>query len=66
MDELGEHRSTVHIDNDPLVLAAEVAEAGKHPEVVLVATYRYHWGVDVLAELGAAVHLAHRSGLNWG
>lgn len=65
-DQAGQHLSTVHIDNDPLVLAAEVAKAGEHPEVVLEATYGWYWAVDVLQELGATVHLAHPLGLNWG
>jgi len=66
VDEHGDHQSTVRIENDPLVLAAEVAKAGEHPEVVLEATYGWYWAVDVLQELGATVHLAHPSGLNWG
>jgi transposase len=65
-DERGEHVSTVRIDNDASTLAAEVATAGEHPEVVLEATYGWYWAVDVLQELGATVHLAHPSGLNWG
>jgi transposase len=66
VDEHGDRVSTVRIDNDPLVLAAEVAKAGEHPEVVLEATYGWYWAVDVLTEAGASVHLAHPSGLNWG
>lgn len=65
-DASGEHREVVHIDNDPVTLAAEVAKAGEHPEVVLEATYGWYWAVDVLQELGATVHLAHPLGLNWG
>ncbi len=65
-DEHGELVSTVRIDNDPIALAAEVAKAGEHPEVVLEATYGWYWAVDVLQEMGANVHLAHPSGLNWG
>jgi transposase len=65
-DETGERLSTIRIDNDPLALAAEVAKAGEHPEVVLEATYGWYWAVDVLQELGATVHLAHPLGLNWG
>ena len=65
-DEDGNHLSTVRIDNDPMALAAEVAKAGEHPEVVLEATYGWYWAVDVLQELGATVHLAHPLGLNWG
>jgi hypothetical protein len=35
MTEAGERLGCVRIDNDPLVLAAEMAKAGEHPEVVL-------------------------------
>jgi transposase len=66
VDESGVRRSAVRIDNDAVALAAEVAKAGEHPEVVLEATYGWYWVADVLAELGANVHLAHPSGLNWG
>ncbi len=64
VDESGERLSTVRIDNDAATLAAEVAKAGEHPEVVLEATYGWYWAVDVLHEVGATVHLAHPSGLN--
>ena len=47
-------------------LAAELAKAGEHPEVVLEATYGWYWAADVLAEGGAMVHLAHPLGNNWG
>lgn len=66
VDEHGERSVPVRIDNDPVALAAEVAKAGEHPEVVLEATYGWYWAVDVLQELGATVHLAHPLGLNWG
>jgi transposase len=56
----------VRIDNDPVVLAAELAKAGEHPEVVLEATYGWYWAADVLAECGAKVYLAHPLGNNWG
>jgi transposase len=62
----GETLSTVRIDNDPVALAAEVAKAGPRPKVVLEATYGWYWAADVLAELGAEVHLAHPLGNNWG
>ena len=39
MTEAGERLSGVRIDNDPIRLAAEIAEAGESPEVVLEATY---------------------------
>ena len=62
----GETLDTVRIDNDAITLAAELAKAGEHPEVVLEATYRWYWAADVLAECGAKVHLAHPLGNNWG
>ena len=64
-DEQGERLETVRIDNDPINLAAAVAAAGEDPEVVLEATCGWYWAADVLAELGATVHLAHPLGLNW-
>jgi len=66
MDEAGEAAPAVRIDNDPVALAAEVAKAGEHPEVVLEATVGWYWAADVLEEMGATVHLAHPNGLNWG
>jgi transposase len=62
----GETLSMVRIDNNPLELAKAVAEAGPEPEVVLEATYGWYWAADVLAEMGARVHLAHPLGNNWG
>lgn len=58
----GETLDTVRIDNDAMALAAELAKAGEHPEVVLEATYGWYWAADVLAECGAKVHLAHPLG----
>jgi len=65
LDEHGD-RVVTHIENDAAALAAAVAAAGEHPEVVLEATYGWYWAVDVLQELGATVHLAHPLGLQWG
>jgi len=62
----GEQLSSVRVANDPLVIAAAVAEAGPSPEVVIEATYGWYWIVDWLQEQGATVHLANPSGLNWG
>ncbi len=62
----GETLDTVRIDNDATALAAELAKAGEHPEVILEATYGWYWAADVLAECGANVHLAHPLGNNWG
>ena len=63
MTEAGERLDTVRIDNDPMTLAAEIAEAGEHPQVVLEATYGWYWAVDVLTDAGADVHLAHPLGV---
>jgi hypothetical protein len=53
----------VRIDNDPVALGLEIGKAGPNPEVVLEATYGWYWAVDVLAEAGAVVHLAHPLGI---
>jgi hypothetical protein len=63
MTEAGEWLDTVRIDNDPMTLAAEIAKAGEHPQVVLEATYGWYWAVDVLTDAGAEVHLAHPLGV---
>jgi transposase len=63
MTEAGEQLGCVRIDNDPLVLAAEIAKGGEHPDVVLEATYGWYWAVDVLQDAGAEVHLAHPLGV---
>ena len=65
-NEAGETLDTVRIDNDPETLAAELAKAGEHPEVILEATYGWYWAADVLKAGGATVHLAHPLGNNWG
>jgi hypothetical protein len=65
-DAGGELLETVQIDNAALALADAVARAGERPEVVLEATYGWYWAADVLAELGASVHLAHPLGNHWG
>ncbi|MCA1703203.1 MAG: IS110 family transposase [Actinobacteria bacterium] len=63
MTETGEHLETVRISNDPEYLRAVMARAGEAPEVVLEAAYGWYWAADVLAELGAKVHLAHPLGV---
>src|SRR3954447_16865249 len=63
MTEAGEQLGCVRVGNDPLRLAAEIAKAGEHPEVVLEATYGWDWAVDVLQDAGARVHLAHPLGV---
>jgi transposase len=62
----GEKLGSVRVVNEPLAIAAAVAEAGPSPEVVIEATYGWYWIVDWLREQGATVHLANPSGLNWG
>lgn len=64
-DEQGERLETVRIDNDPINLARVVAAAGEDAEVVLEATCGWYWAADMLAELGANIHLAHPLGLHW-
>ena len=66
MTPAGEVLETVRIDNDPVALSLELAKAGPDPEVVLEATYGWYWVADLLAEMGAKVHLAHPLGNNWG
>ena len=51
MTETGERLDSVRLDNDPMVLAAEIAKAGESPQVVLEATYGWYWAVDVLREV---------------
>src|SRR3954469_4918116 len=63
MTETGEALETMRISNDPNYLRQVMARAGEHPEVVLEATYGWYWAADVLAELGASVHLAHPLGV---
>ena len=65
-NQAGETLDTVRIDNDPVTLAAELAKAGEHPEVILEATYGWYWAADVIQECGGTVHLAHPLGNNWG
>ena len=65
-NEAGQTLETVRIDNDPIALAAELAKAGEHPEVILEATYGWYWAADVIQECGGTVHLAHPLGNNWG
>jgi hypothetical protein len=62
----GEKLSSVRVANDPVAIAAAVADAGPDPEVVVEATYGWYWVVDLLQANGASVHLANPQGLNWG
>lgn len=51
----GEKLGSVRVANEPLAIAAVVAEAGPSPEVVIEATYCWYWIVDWLREQGATV-----------
>ena len=62
-DEAGDEVGVTQIDNDPVSLAAALAEAGPNPEVAIEATYGWYWAVDTLQELGATVRLVNPSGL---
>jgi len=62
-DQAGAVLSVRRIDNDPLNLAAAIADAGESPEVILEATYGWYWTADLLDELGCRVHLASPSSL---
>ena len=63
MTEAGERLETVRISNDPDYLREVMTRAGEAPEVVLEACYGWYWAADILAELGATVHLAHPLGV---
>ena len=63
MTEDGRRLGTAKITNSPAELRRAIARAGKHPRVVLEATYGWYWAADVLAAAGAEVHLAHPLGV---
>jgi transposase len=65
-DADGEVLSKTRIVNDPAEFVRAVAEAGPEPEVVLEATFGWYWAAELLAEMGAHVHLAHPLGNDWG
>ena len=52
MTEDGRKLETVRITSSPAALRREIAKAGKHPRVVLEATYGWYWVVDVLEAAG--------------
>jgi transposase len=62
----GERLATSRVANDPLAIAAAVAEAGSDPAVVIEATDGGYWVVDLWGPMGPRVHLANPSALNWG
>ena len=63
MTEDGRRLGTAKITNGPAELRAQIARAGKNPQVVLEATYGWYWAADTLAAAGAEVHLAHPLGV---
>jgi transposase len=63
MTEDGRRLGTARIANSPAELRAQIARAGKSPQVVLEATYGWYWAADTLAAAGAEVHLAHPLGV---
>ncbi len=42
-NEAADQRQVTRIDNDPMALAAALAEAGPDPEVAIEATYGWYW-----------------------
>src|ERR1022692_2442734 len=63
MTEDGRRLGMARIANSPAELRAQIARAGKSPQVVLEATYGWYWAADTLAAAGAEVHLAHPLGV---
>jgi len=63
MTEEGRRVGTARITNNPQELRKEIARAGRHPRVVLEATYGWYWAAGTLAAAGAEVHLAHPLGV---
>ena len=66
MDAAGERMYCERIANDGWRLLEVVSAAGDDAEVVIEATYGWYWAVDLLADAGFSVHLAHPSGNDWG
>ena len=48
----GRKLETARITNSPAELRRQIARAGKHPRVVLEATYGWYWAADTLAAAG--------------
>src|SRR5215472_18088536 len=63
MTEDGRRLPTARITNSAPELRREIASAGRHPKVVVEATYGWYWAADTLAAAGAEVHLAHPLGV---
>jgi transposase len=66
MDGDGNKLFCERITSEGLRLLEVVSAAGPDAEVVIEATYGWYWAVDLLAEAGFSVHLAHPSGNDWG
>jgi transposase len=66
MDEHGEKINSVRVSNEPMNFAKEVSAAPVGSEVIVEATYGWYWAVDLLKEMGYAVHLANPHGNDWG
>jgi hypothetical protein len=62
-DQQGNVLEAVRIPNDPHLLAEVMGRAGEQPEVVGEATYGWWRAADLLARIGANVHLAHPLGV---
>ena len=63
INDEGERLWWKRFENSPLMLAEVVSAAGDDPEVVMEATWGWYWAADVLADMGARVHLAHPLGI---
>jgi len=63
INEKGERLWWRRFENSPAMLVEVVSEAGPDPEVVMEATWGWYWAADVLADMGARVHLAHPLGI---
>lgn len=63
LDDDGDRLWWRRFDNSPQMLVEVVSEAGPDLEVVMEATWGWYWAVDVLADEGVVVHLAHPLGI---
>src|SRR5258707_8691021 len=63
MTEDGRRLGTAKITNSPAALRKEIARAGKHPKVVLEATYGWYWAADPLGGAGGEGHLGPPRGV---
>jgi transposase len=63
LDEGGKRLWWKRFDNSPQTLVGVVLEAGSDAVVVMEATWGWYWAVDVLADEGVEVHLAHPLGI---